>query len=266
MAGGPGRFYSATAAAGTLFIVSTPIGNLADLSSRARAVLRDADLLLAEDTRHTAQLLRSCGIARSHGELESLHEHNERDRAPVIVGDGCRRGAAVAVVSDAGTPLVSDPGAALVSAAVAAGVPVVAVPGPCAAIAARCRSRRCPPDDSAFEGFLPAEGRGTAARGCRSWRGRRAHSFFTKRRIACCESLGRSRGRARCRAARLQSPARLPRNSRPFTGARSGRSREQAADGSRHGARRDRARRAGRVAGAAAANDADGGSRCCACC
>jgi len=140
---------------GTLFVVSTPIGNLADLGSRARDVLRDADLLLAEDTRHTAQLLRSCGIARTHGELESLHEHNERDRAPFIV-ERLRAGASVAVVSDAGTPLVSDPGAALVSAAVAAGVPVVAVPGPCAAIAALSIAA-LPAGRFAFEGFLPSK-------------------------------------------------------------------------------------------------------------
>ena len=138
---------------GTLFIVSTPIGNLADLSARARDVVRDADLLLAEDTRHTAQLLRSCGIARKHGALESLHEHNERDRAPAIV-ERLRAGASVAIVSDAGTPLVSDPGAGLVSAAVAAGITVVAVPGPCAAIAALSVAA-LPAARFAFEGFLP---------------------------------------------------------------------------------------------------------------
>jgi 16S rRNA (cytidine1402-2'-O)-methyltransferase len=139
---------------GTLFVVSTPIGNLADLGARARDVLRDADLLLAEDTRHTAQLLRSCAIARRHGALESLHEHNERDRVPVIV-ERLLAGASVAVVSDAGTPLVSDPGATLVGAAAAAGVPVVAVPGPCAAIAALSIAA-LPADRFAFEGFLPA--------------------------------------------------------------------------------------------------------------
>lgn len=138
---------------GTLFVVATPIGNLADLGSRARDVLRDADLLLAEDTRHTAQLLRACGIARSHGTIESLHEHNERHRAPVIV-ERLQAGASVAVVSDAGTPLVSDPGATLVGAAVAAGVAVVAVPGPCAAIAALSIAA-LPTARFVFEGFLP---------------------------------------------------------------------------------------------------------------
>jgi len=139
---------------GTLFLVATPIGNLGDLSPRAREVLRDADLLLAEDTRHTAQLLHACGIARPPGTLESLHEHNERDRAPRVV-ERLRAGARVALASDAGTPLVSDPGAALVSAAAAAGVEVVAVPGPCAAIAALTLAA-LPASRFAFEGFLPS--------------------------------------------------------------------------------------------------------------
>jgi 16S rRNA (cytidine1402-2'-O)-methyltransferase len=139
---------------GTLFLVATPIGNLGDLSPRARDVLRDADLLLAEDTRHTSQLLHACGIARPPGTLESLHEHNERDRAPRIV-ERLRAGASVALASDAGTPLVSDPGAALVSAAAAAGVAIVAVPGPCAAIAALTLAA-LPSARFAFEGFLPA--------------------------------------------------------------------------------------------------------------
>ena len=149
---------------GTLFLVATPIGTLGDLSPRAREVLRDADLLLAEDTRHTAQLLHACGIARPPGTLESLHEHNERDRAPRVVERLCA-GANVALASDAGTPLVSDPGAALVSAAAAAGVEVVAVPGPCAAIAALTLAA-LPASRFAFEGFLPA--RAAARRAARS--------------------------------------------------------------------------------------------------
>jgi 16S rRNA (cytidine1402-2'-O)-methyltransferase len=140
---------------GTLFLVATPIGNLGDLGARARVVLREADLLLAEDTRHTAQLLRSCGIDRPPGALESLHEHNERERAPRVV-ERLLAGATVAVASDAGTPLVSDPGAVLVAAAVAAGVAVVAVPGPCAAIAA-LGVAALPAARFAFEGFLPAK-------------------------------------------------------------------------------------------------------------
>jgi 16S rRNA (cytidine1402-2'-O)-methyltransferase len=120
---------------GTLALVATPIGNLGDLSPRAREVLRDADLLLAEDTRHTAQLLRACGVQRMQGSIESLHEHNERERVPGVI-ERLRAGGTVALASDAGTPLMSDPGAALVNAAAAAGIEVVAVPGPCAAIAA----------------------------------------------------------------------------------------------------------------------------------
>jgi len=139
---------------GTLFLVATPIGNLGDLSPRAREVLRDADLLLAEDTRHTSQLLHACGIGRPPGTLESLHEHNERDRAPRVI-ERLRAGTSVALASDAGTPLVSDPGAALVSAAAAAGIDIVAVPGPCAAIAALTLSA-LPSSRFAFEGFLPA--------------------------------------------------------------------------------------------------------------
>jgi 16S rRNA (cytidine1402-2'-O)-methyltransferase len=138
---------------GTLFLVATPIGNLGDLAPRAREALRDADLLLAEDTRHTAQLLHACGIQRPAGTVESLHEHNERSRVPAVV-QRLQAGATVALASDAGTPLVSDPGAALVSAAVTAGVEVVAVPGPCAAIAALTLAA-LPAASFAFEGFLP---------------------------------------------------------------------------------------------------------------
>jgi 16S rRNA (cytidine1402-2'-O)-methyltransferase len=136
-------------------VVATPIGNLADLSTRARAVLGTADLLLAEDTRHTRQLLAASGIERPQGAIESLHEHNERARVPDIV-ERLLGGATVALASDAGTPLVSDPGAALVSAAAAAGVELVAVPGPCAAIAALSVSA-LPCARFAFEGFLPAK-------------------------------------------------------------------------------------------------------------
>ena len=140
--------------AGVLFLVATPIGNLADLSPRARDTLRDADLLLAEDTRHTSQLLNACGIARQPGTIESLHEHNERERVPGLI-ERLRAGATVALASDAGTPLMSDPGAALVSAAAAAGIEVIAVPGPCAAIAALTIAA-LPAARFAFEGFLPA--------------------------------------------------------------------------------------------------------------
>jgi len=144
---------------GTLAVVATPIGNLGDLSPRARDVLRDADLLLCEDTRHTLQLLRASGIARHAGAIESLHEHNERARVGAIV-ERLRAGATIALVSDAGTPLVSDPGAVLVSAVAAEGIEVVAVPGPCAVVAALTVAA-LPATRFTFEGFLPAR---TAAR------------------------------------------------------------------------------------------------------
>jgi len=139
---------------GTLFLVATPIGNLGDLAPRGRDVLRDVDLLLAEDTRHTAQLLHACSVRRMPGTLESLHEHNERERVPRVL-ERLRAGATVALASDAGTPLLSDPGAALVGAAVAGGIEVIAVPGPCAAIAALTLAA-LPATRFAFEGFLPA--------------------------------------------------------------------------------------------------------------
>jgi 16S rRNA (cytidine1402-2'-O)-methyltransferase len=139
---------------GTLFVVATPIGNLQDLSPRAAACLRDADVLLAEDTRHTRKLLDACGIAR-HGPVESLHEHNERERAPALLAR-LHEGARIALVTDAGTPLMSDPGAVLVAAAAEAGVDVVAIPGPCAAIAALSIAG-LPTDRFVFEGFLPAK-------------------------------------------------------------------------------------------------------------
>jgi 16S rRNA (cytidine1402-2'-O)-methyltransferase len=143
------------AAAGTLFVVATPIGNLQDLSPRAAGWLRDADLLLAEDTRHTRTLLEACGIARAAGTLESLHEHNEHERVPALV-ERLRGGARIALVTDAGTPLMSDPGSLLVAAAARAGIAVVAVPGPCAAIAALSIAG-LPTERFAFEGFLPAK-------------------------------------------------------------------------------------------------------------
>jgi 16S rRNA (cytidine1402-2'-O)-methyltransferase len=140
---------------GALFLVATPIGNLGDLSPRAQETLRDADLLLAEDTRHTSQLLNAFGIVRPPGTIDSLHEHNERSRVPHVI-ERLKSGARVALASDAGTPLVSDPGAALVRAAVEAGIEVVAVPGPCAAIAALSIAG-LPAERFAFEGFLPAK-------------------------------------------------------------------------------------------------------------
>lgn len=137
---------------GRLWIVATPIGNLDDLSPRARAVLRDVRVVAAEDTRHSAPLLN---LAGSRARTLALHEHNEREQAARIV-EHLRAGEDVALISDAGTPLVSDPGFRLVRAAREAGCTVSPVPGPCAAIAA-LSAAGLPSDRFVFEGFLPAK-------------------------------------------------------------------------------------------------------------
>ncbi len=139
--------------AGRLYVVATPIGNLGDLSPRARAVLSDCALIAAEDTRHTGVLLKAFGIQTPQ---LSLHDHNEHHRAPEII-ERLRHGASVALVSDAGTPAISDPGFDLVRAVAAAGFEIVSIPGPCAAIAALSIGA-LPTDRFCFEGFLPARG------------------------------------------------------------------------------------------------------------
>jgi len=141
-----------TQQAGTLFVVATPIGNLDDLTPRARRTLADADLIAAEDTRHSAALLRHHGIATR---TLALHEHNEREASADLVRR-IQGGANIALISDAGTPLVSDPGYRLVRAARAAGIPVSPIPGACAAIAA-LSAAGLPSDRFVFEGFLPAK-------------------------------------------------------------------------------------------------------------
>jgi 16S rRNA (cytidine1402-2'-O)-methyltransferase len=137
---------------GTLYVVATPIGNLGDLSARAREVLAGVNVIAAEDTRHTRQLLQSCGIDTA---LTSLHEHNEARKSEELVAR-LTAGESVALVSDAGTPLISDPGFDLVAAARTQGISIVAVPGPCAAIAALSIAG-LPTDRFTFEGFLPAK-------------------------------------------------------------------------------------------------------------
>jgi len=146
------RSAPSAASAGTLYVVATPIGNLGDLSPRAREVLGSVQLIAAEDTRHTGQLLHGCGIGTP---LISLHEHNETHRVEQLV-TRLAGGESIALVSDAGTPLISDPGFALVAAARSASIAVVAVPGPCAAIAALSIAG-LPASRFAFEGFLPAK-------------------------------------------------------------------------------------------------------------
>lgn len=143
---------SSRAAAGTLYVVATPIGNLGDLSPRAREVLASVALIAAEDTRHTKQLLQSFGIDTP---LTSLHGHNEAHKSGDLL-ERLARGESLALVSDAGTPLISDPGFDLIAGARAGGIAVVAIPGPCAAIAA-ISIAGLPADRFAFEGFLAAK-------------------------------------------------------------------------------------------------------------
>jgi 16S rRNA (cytidine1402-2'-O)-methyltransferase len=139
------------AAWGRLYVVATPIGNLGDLSARARETLNSCALIAAEDTRRTAMLLSAFGLVKP---MLSLHEHNEGQRAAELV-DKMRAGASVALVSDAGTPGINDPGFDLVRACAAAGIEVIAIPGPCALIAALSIAG-LPTDRFCFEGFLPA--------------------------------------------------------------------------------------------------------------
>ncbi len=139
--------------AGKLYVVATPIGNLGDLSPRAREVLSACALIAAEDTRHTGVLLKHFGIETPQ---VSLHDHNEASRAIEIIAY-LSDGKSVALVSDAGTPAISDPGFELVRAVAAAGMEIIAIPGPCAAIAALSIGA-LPTDRFCFEGFLPARG------------------------------------------------------------------------------------------------------------
>jgi len=135
---------------GKLLVVATPIGNLDDLSPRARAALAGADLVACDDTRRTGLLLHGLGISR---QLLSLHEHNERQRLPRLL-DELAAGATIALVSDAGTPLLSDPGFLLVREAAARGIAVEPVPGPSALLAALVASG-LPPQPFTFAGFPP---------------------------------------------------------------------------------------------------------------
>ena len=142
---------SGSESTGTLFVVATPIGNLADLSSRAADILAAVSMVAAEDTRHTGRLLTYLGLRKR---LVSLHEHNEADRVAAIA-ELLTAGEDVALVSDAGTPLISDPGFRLVRAVGDLGLRVSPVPGACSLIAA-LSAAGLPTDRFVFEGFLPA--------------------------------------------------------------------------------------------------------------
>ncbi len=147
------------AAVGRLYVVATPIGNLGDFSARATETLRTCRWIAAEDTRHTGVLLKHFGIQTPQ---LSLHEHNESERLIEIIAR-LQNGDSVGLVSDAGTPAISDPGFELVRAAAAAGIEIIAIPGPCAAIAALSIAG-LPTDRFCFEGFLPARGAARRAR------------------------------------------------------------------------------------------------------
>ncbi len=142
----------ANSGVGTLYVVATPIGNLEDISARALRVLREVALIAAEDTRHSSRLLAHFGIQTP---LAACHEHNERNEGGRFI-ERLQAGDDVALISDAGTPLISDPGYHLVRQARAAGVVVVPVPGACALIAA-LSAAGLPSDRFIFEGFLPAK-------------------------------------------------------------------------------------------------------------
>ncbi len=136
---------------GTLYIVASPIGNLEDITLRALRVLKEVDLIAAEDTRHTKKLLVHYGIVTP---LTSYHQHNEKARSISLVhrlSSGCR----IALISDAGTPILSDPGFLLVQAAIRAGILVIPIPGP-SALTTALGASGLPTDRFAFEGFLPA--------------------------------------------------------------------------------------------------------------
>ncbi|WP_289031643.1 16S rRNA (cytidine(1402)-2'-O)-methyltransferase [uncultured Paraglaciecola sp.] len=137
---------------GTLFIVATPIGNLEDITHRALRILGEVDLVAAEDTRHSQKLLQHYTIATR---LISLHDHNEAQRSKQLI-EKLSQGEDIALISDAGTPLISDPGYGFVNQCRIAGITVVPLPGPCAAITALCAAGLAT-DKFKFEGFLPVK-------------------------------------------------------------------------------------------------------------
>lgn len=146
---------------GTLYVVATPIGNLEDLSSRACKVLASVDRIAAEDTRHSRPLLKHFGIRKP---MVSLHEHNEHEQSGKLIEKLCE-GESIALISDAGTPLISDPGYHLIHAAHQNGIQVLPIPGSCALVAALSVSG-LPTDRFVFEGFLPS--RSAARKKCLS--------------------------------------------------------------------------------------------------
>ena len=157
---------------GILYIVPTPIGNLEDITLRALRVLKEVELIAAEDTRHTQHLLAHFGIKTA---LTSYHDHNERGKARTLV-ERLKSGASIALVSDAGTPAISDPGYRIVVDAIQAGIQVVPLPGASALTTALCASG-LPTDRFFFEGFLPAKAQERKAK-LQSLRGEAATLVF----------------------------------------------------------------------------------------
>jgi 16S rRNA (cytidine1402-2'-O)-methyltransferase len=137
---------------GTLYVVATPIGNLEDISARALQVLKTVDYIAAEDTRHSKKLLQHFGIKTR---LLALHEYNERDQVKQLI-EHLAQGKNIALISDAGTPLISDPGYALLQAVIAQQISIVPIPGACAAVVA-LSAAGLPTDHFLFEGFLPVK-------------------------------------------------------------------------------------------------------------
>jgi 16S rRNA (cytidine1402-2'-O)-methyltransferase len=148
-----------TASSGTLYVIATPIGNMNDISARARELLGSVNLVAAEDTRRAGQLLTRLGL---QNRLVSLHEHNEMQRSEMLLTE-LARGRDIALISDAGTPLISDPGYRLLAAARERQLPVSPVPGSCAAVAALSVAG-LPSDRFHFEGFLPSRSGARKAR------------------------------------------------------------------------------------------------------
>ena len=192
-------------AAGTLFVVAVPIGNPDDLSPRARRVLAAVTVVAAEDTRHFATLARHHGLATR---AVSYHDHNEAARTLELIGR-LEAGDDVALVSDAGTPLISDPGYRLVRAAIDAGIPVTSLPGPSAVTTALAASG-LPPHPFRFLGFLPQDARRASRGAGGGFRRLVRRSLRSRRRGVCCRRCGTrwTYSATETRAWRATSPSR----------------------------------------------------------
>ncbi len=168
--------------AASLYIVATPIGNLSDISERAIKILQEVDLIAVEDTRHSGKLLQHIGVSTP---MLALHEHNEDKKVQDII-DKLLAGAQIALISDAGTPLISDPGYQLVKAALLAGIKVSPIPGPSALVTALSVSG-LPSDSFIFEGFLPNKSSGRIKKlGALSAESRTLIFYEAPHRIVAC--------------------------------------------------------------------------------